>query len=91
MHIGYVYFHNRSGNCAYRVVQCYAGVRVCPGVEYYAVGCEAGGVYAVDEFAFLVALVVVYRYVGVFLAQCGEVCVEAFAAVNAGFAHAEQV
>lgn len=85
--------HLDSGCCygGKGVVQGHAGVAVASGVDDDAVGREACLLYAVDELAFDVALVIAYLDVGKAVAQLFYIVGDARGAVGFGLADAGEV
>ena len=73
------------------VVKGDAGVAVATGVDDDAIGAETDLVYAVDDFAFDVALVVAYLHFGEALSQLVEVLLHSDGAVDFGLAAAGKV
>ena len=91
VHIAYVYFYNGAFQRAYAVLQCYAGVGVSAGVEYYSVCRESHFLHLVDEASLYITLIIVYLNVRILLAQCVEISLESAASVYSGFACSQQI
>ena len=62
-------FNGGGGDSGEGVVDGYTGVAVAAGVDDDAVGAEADLLYAVDDFAFDIALEIAYRDIGMPLSK----------------------
>ena len=68
-----------------------ARVGVGTGVEHYAISRDPYRLDAIDEVAFVIALIVGYLYVGVLLAQLSEVVVERTRAIYVGLSQPKHI
>lgn len=91
VHIADMHLYHRGAHALDGIHQCQAVVGVCPGIQDYTVQFEPNFVYLVYQFAFHVALVVVYADVGECVAQHIQILLKPFLSVYFGFSGAQQV